>query len=276
MEQLSQQKLQLPNVTLLCIDTASHALALHAILHSMKKCDFGHVVWLTDQQPPNLSEILNIQVEIIPTIETSLDYSQLVLKTLTPYVPTSHVLIIQWDGYVLNPNSWHEEFLNGDYIGAPWHWHPEGQRVGNGGFSLRSKKLLNALRDGEIVVDGNEDTLICHKYRKFLKKKYGITIASEFLAELFSFETHLRGISTFGFHGLFNFCAVMPEKKLVQLIPHIPDHIVVDESFKSLLTNCESLEMWAATSALADRVLQIAPNNKNMINLKLKAAKYGK
>lgn len=268
--------MKLPNVTLLCADTGSHALALHAILHSMSKCDFGHVVWLTDQEPPKLPQLEHIQVEIIPTIESSLDYSKVVLKTLLPYVKTSHVLIIQWDGYVLNPNAWNDEFLNGDYIGAPWHWHEEGMRVGNGGFSLRSKKLLNALQDSEIQVDNNEDTLICHKYRKFLKKKYDIKIASEYLAELFSFETHLRGISTFGFHGLFNFCAVMPEKKLIQLIPHIPDHVVVDESFKSLLHNCESLEMWSATKALANRVLQISPNNRNMIDLVLKSSKYEK
>lgn len=267
-------KLQLPNITLLCIDTANHALALHAIISSLNKVEFGHVVWLTDQQPPDIPQLKGIEIVIIPTIQSSLEYSKIVLKDLSPYVKTSHVLVIQWDGFVLNPTAWREDFLDGDYIGAPWHWHPEGQRVGNGGFSLRSKKLLNALRDGEIVVDGNEDTLICHKYRKFLKKKYDIKIASEFLAETFAFETHLEGVVPFGFHGLFNFCAVMSEKKLINLIPHMSDQIVVDEGFKSLLHNCQELELWSATKALANRVLQISPNNKDMINLILKASKY--
>ena len=38
-------------------------------------------------------------------------------------------------------------FSHCDYIGAQWFWHNDGMRVGNGGFSLRSRKLLTALQD---------------------------------------------------------------------------------------------------------------------------------
>jgi hypothetical protein len=47
-------------------------------------------------------------------------YSQIVLKGLYPHVATSHVLVIQWDGYVVNADLWDDDFLRYDYIGAPW------------------------------------------------------------------------------------------------------------------------------------------------------------
>lgn len=60
---------------------------------------------------------------------------------------TPYVLTIQDDGFPLRPGL--EEFVGKwDYIGAPWVRHatyydlyPEKYRVGNGGFSLRSKLL---------------------------------------------------------------------------------------------------------------------------------------
>lgn len=60
---------------------------------------------------------------------------------------TEYVLIIQDDGFPLTPGI--ERFVGMfDYIGAPWERHmtyydfyPESYRVGNGGFSLRSKRL---------------------------------------------------------------------------------------------------------------------------------------
>src|ERR1700687_3454326 len=48
---------------------------------------------------------------------------------------------------LITPAAWREEFLGCDYIGAQWFWHDDAMRVGNGGFSLRSRKLLLALQD---------------------------------------------------------------------------------------------------------------------------------
>ena len=36
------------------------------------------------------------------------------------YIKTSHVLIVQWDGYIINSKKWDSRFLNFDYIGAPF------------------------------------------------------------------------------------------------------------------------------------------------------------
>ena len=66
---------------------------------------------------------------------------------LKKYIDTDFCLIIQGDGFVIHPENWTDEFLKYDYIGAPWRnlAHYSFIRVGNGGFSLRSKKLLKIL-----------------------------------------------------------------------------------------------------------------------------------
>ena len=90
-------------------------------------------------------------------------------------------------------------------IGAAW---PDGyyvNRVGNGGFSLRSKKFLDACIDifkDEDIMD-NEDLLICVlRYEDFIKR--GIKYAPVNLAVKFSIEDlipEITSMHTFGFHG---------------------------------------------------------------------------
>jgi hypothetical protein len=111
---------------------------------------------------------------------------------------------VQWDGWIINEGAWMPKFLEYDYIGAVWFWHPKGLRVGNGGFSLRSKKLCQLTASPEFqYADLNEDDLICHLNRDFLVSN-GIKFAPEELARHFSYERELSDIPTFGFHGEFH------------------------------------------------------------------------
>src|SRR6185503_19702122 len=127
---------------------------------------------------------------------------------------TSHVLLVQWDGYVINPAAWDPAFLECDYIGAKWFWYEDGMRVGNGGFSLRSRRLLEALQDPAIVRIGAEDTTIGRSFRPLLEREYGIRFASEALADRFSFEVAYPIGKPFGFHGLYNFCRTVPPDEI--------------------------------------------------------------
>ena len=131
-------------------------------------------------------------------------YSKFVLQELHKYIKTDYVLMVQWDGWIINKNAWTDQFLDYDYIGAVWPWHPEGLRVGNGGFSLRSKKLLELTAEPKFQYsDKNEDDLICHLNRDFLVSN-GIKFAPENLARQFSFEREVTNLETFGFHGDFH------------------------------------------------------------------------
>jgi hypothetical protein len=78
------------------------------------------------------------------------------------------VLVAQWDGFVWQHRMWDPAFLDYDYIGAPWPAHltrgeqHRNHRVGNGGFSLRSRKLQQFLaEDPRVEVTDNEDVVIC-------------------------------------------------------------------------------------------------------------------
>jgi hypothetical protein len=85
--------------------------------------------------------------------------------------------------------------------------------VGNGGFSLRSRRLLDACLDDHVTIPNNkgpaEDQAIGNDHRQFLETKYHIQYAPEELARQFSFELG-RHEPSFGFHGLWNIFNLMP------------------------------------------------------------------
>lgn len=125
----------------------------------------------------------------------------------------THLLFFQYDGWVINGNAWDPSWLQYDYIGAPWPWQPEGYQVGNGGFSLRSVRMMRHIAENRekfpVTVrntDGNlfpEDVLLCHGYRERLEG-WGFRWAPTTIAEKFSVERGPWRTNTFGFHGIYN------------------------------------------------------------------------
>lgn len=117
-------------------------------------------------------------------------YNRFILHDLWKYVVTPWALIVQADGYAINPERWTDEFLDYDFTGAPW---PDGI-VGNGGFSLRSKRFLEACRNVNYQ-GGNEDELVCRRPLP------GMRYAPPHLAQQFSHELVGDLNDSFGFHG---------------------------------------------------------------------------
>ncbi len=253
--------LELPGVTLLCADTANHALALRAIERSRRDIRFGRALFLTDALPPGLAAPEGLEIASIAPIVSREAYSALVLKGLRPYVETPHALVIQWDGYVVNPAAWDPAFLDCDYVGAKWYWHEAGTRVGNGGFSLRSRRLLAALEDPRIVLTDEEDTTIGRTFRPLLEREHGIRFADEALADRFSFEAAYPIGRPFGFHGLFNFCRTVPPAEIAALAPTFSDAIARSPQLLALLRNCIAMAQWDAARAIGARIVAAAPEN---------------
>jgi len=139
-------------------------------------------------------------------------YNQFVINGLPEYIKTAHCILMQNDGFIINPQLWKEEFLEYDYIGAPWkadvHWakdKPDNYRIGNGGFSLRSRKFLETAREVVKEIPGNEDIAVCSAYREELERR-GIKFCPFDLALDFSLERPIpekkfNGKNTFGFHS---------------------------------------------------------------------------
>jgi len=195
--------LSLPTVTLVGVDDDLAAIYKAAII-SQLMVQFGDVKILSHQSPINQSPIRKLG--------NKEEYSKFILKELSDYVFTDHILLIQADGFVINCKAWTDEFLQYDYIGAVWNFREE-KNVGNGGFSLRSRRLQEILKfDDSIVLKNDhliknfaEDHNICYIYREYLEKKYDIKFAPPELCERFSIEAwgtkDNKYKNSFGFHG---------------------------------------------------------------------------
>lgn len=211
-----QPKLKLPGVTLITVTSVDIDRTNAAMLHCCAGSEFGAVKMLCSQ-PPRFRHP-QIQYVAIPPIDF-LGYSRFMIQDLNRFVETEHCLVIQADGFIVDPARWQPRFLKFDYIGAPWPEYvalsgPGNQRfkfdrnrVGNGGFSLRSKKLLEAtarIRFDELNLPiKSEDIMICHYHFEELRAA-GIRFAPSTLAARFSIEEVMGNAtlnSVFGFHG---------------------------------------------------------------------------
>jgi tetratricopeptide (TPR) repeat protein len=249
----------LSSVTLCAVDCLNPSLALRALDICGLQCNFGDVMFLSDTA--SQYELAGCRMIEIPRIGSVAEYSRFVLKELGRYCDTEHLLLVQWDGYIINPRSWRQEFLEYDYIGAPWGWYQDKHRVGNGGFSLRSKRLLDALQDQDIVDLEPEDEAIGRRYRPLLEAKYGIRFAPEEVAEAFSYETIAPIGDPFGFHGLFHMWSVLPQQELDGFVAALADSSVASQQYFQLSKNYIELGCLEEAAVMLNRRMQVVPDD---------------
>jgi len=195
-------RLSLPRVTVAIVDCVNFKAASRVLQHCINLCEFGAAKHLT-----HFEEVTPYTVPIAK-ISSKREYSAFMVKKLADFITTDFVLVVQIDGFIVNVDKWTDQFLAYDYIGAPWHISqlqpgmlPE-HRVGNGGFSLRSRRLQEFLRDDPNIKDTHpEDVIICQTYREYLEDK-GFTYAPVELAHRFGCENYLWN-SAFGQHQYF-------------------------------------------------------------------------
>ena len=211
--------LNLSNVTLLCVETRDPDLAHWSINQCLRQTRFAKVVLLTNIDLVKHRQE-NIEYVQAPLIRSIKDYSDLLLTGMDQYVVGSHVLVIQWDSFITHPELWRDEFLEYDYIGPVWPHHPQ-TPVGNGGFSLRSVKLLQAIKRPGFIKRHPEDYCICVDNKDFLEKECGIQFAPPEVAEQFAVERS-EWHDAFGFHGFFNFAKVLNDKEIEDFLSHSP------------------------------------------------------
>jgi hypothetical protein len=207
------------NLVLGAVDCIHPYLALKALLRSQSELGdvkaklFTHV----DIEVP-----LSIEVVKIEELKSGEAVSKWMLLEYAKYIrEDQHLLNIQADGFVVNGDSWTDEFLDYDYIGAPWKLHPHHEwppfpnvtvenQIGNGGFSLRSHKLMSvvskifylALESKQVANSLEyhpEDCWICRTQGAKLRKM-GLKFAPYELATKFSVENGPIK-SQLGFHG---------------------------------------------------------------------------
>ena len=248
----------LPNldrVTLCCVDCVNHDLAIAALEQCLQKCRFARALFISDRD----FALEGIDVARIEPLASRNAYSHFVIKELGRYIETSHVLLIQWDGFIVNPASWSDDFLNHDDLGARWGWPTDSHTVGNGGFSLRSKRLLDALVDPHIADMPIEDMAICRTYRTYLESAHGIRFAPEDVADRFAFEaTYPTGLP-FGFHGLFNFWLFFQKHDLEAFLAMATRAILGSLQCMQLAKNLAELKRTDEALMMVKRILGAHP-----------------
>ncbi len=211
--------LKLDNVTLVAVTSVNISDTIWAMKYSMRGIEFGDAVLITHKMPRNLpSSIRYCHVDKIDGIDK---FNYFMVYELWKYVHTDFIMLVHADGFVVHPEMWRDEFLQYDYIGAPWPLpnNPISYRDINGNIcrvgnsvSLRSYRLLKLpseigmewksqpMSDGGVMY--NEDTFICVANRHIFEE-HGMKIAPIDVAKYFAHERMMpetEGITPFAFH----------------------------------------------------------------------------
>ena len=208
--------LNLDNITLVCVTSVRIEESIKALKYSSRDIKFADVKLITHEDVfefKNYPDISGITVEKCPKLDYK-GYSEFMIYNLHKHISTDFVLVANWDGFVINSDKWSDDFTKYDYIGALWtHEHKffdangNESLVGNGGFSLRSKKLLETASKINIPWEPfqgkywHEDAWICVK-NKHLYEQNGCIWAPENLSSKFSTEQGKKTkLDSFGCHG---------------------------------------------------------------------------
>lgn len=220
-------------VTLCAVTSVALLQTVAALKRCMAQAEFGAVKLFTDDRS---SQILNDGIEPIHIARLSSReaYSDFVLRCLADHVQTDHVLIVQWDSFILDSRRWLPEFLDYDYVGAIWPQFNDAFCVGNGGFSLRSRRLLNAAAMLGPAGDISEDIWLCRINRPRLEAEFGVRFAPKELASYFSFERTARQGYEFGFHGAFHLPEILGLEEFSVLYKNIDAVLIHRKDHKAL------------------------------------------
>lgn len=235
-------KLQLPDVAVFtfCWGTEHVQKSLRSMLIAMDQVNFKRAALITDTSKTDMSSfetiinkydisVYDMKAELNDNLQNDdknrYGFNQLFVQETAKHITDDFCLNVQHDSTVINSQLWNNEFLNYDYVAAPW---PMGiiqasdmvagriekipNVVGNGGFSLRTRKYVEE-SDKLEWFHKNEDLNICvFNYDKMISK--GIKFAPPHLGNQFAVEHPVPGknfartllftYNSFGFHGEFN------------------------------------------------------------------------
>ncbi|PIF08465.1 DUF5672 family protein [Janthinobacterium sp. 13] len=227
---MHKDKLDLRDISLVCVETRYPELASFAIERCLAGADFKECLLFTSRLhdlPPHIRQVL------IAPIESVEAYSAFMVHELGAHFSGTHALVMQWDSFIVDARQWQSAFLDCDYIGAPWSHRPVA--VGNGGFSLRSRRLYDILPQLAITQPHPEDYAICELHGDRLREEFGVRFADAGLASSFAFEGIMPAGPTFGFHGFFNFGEVLDDTELTDYLRKCDDAIMHAPTARGLI-----------------------------------------
>ncbi len=126
-------------------------------------------------------------------------YSNFLVKRLPHLINTEYYLIVQWDGFILNPHSWDNQFFKYPFIGG-------GHSVHNGGFSLRNTEVMKRISEcketfGSGAEDGFYSSFFDNEWMASRNTPFKIEWPGEDLSNKFaSFTGYDRSLNSLGWH----------------------------------------------------------------------------
>ncbi len=207
-------RLQLNNVTLVAMTSVNVYETVQAMKYSMRGIDFGDAVLICHFRPIYLPR--NIRYDHTGKLRNIDDFNYKMLYELGDHIHTDYAMIVHYDGFIVHPECFRDEFLDYDYIGAPWPDPHDDftyrdingtlRRVGNS-VGFRSKRLIDFPKAAGLPFEADhgyfhEDGFLCVKNRHLVEEA-GMTIAPMEVAKYFSHETmipEIEGITPFAFH----------------------------------------------------------------------------
>jgi hypothetical protein len=172
------------NIELISVNCVQPELSVKALLYSSKDIIFKKLKLFSHYKPNNLPPHIEF-IQIEKQTHSSMNYFS--MHELPKYIEEDYMLSIHDDGFIINPHLWTDEFLNYDYVGAPWPneatWCPV-NRVGNGGFVLKSKKFMHLETHLPYTNENNDVHITNTQYEYFTKN--GCTYAPVEIAMKFS------------------------------------------------------------------------------------------
>jgi hypothetical protein len=232
--------LRLPQVTLCAAASVNVPATIWALRHCLDQIEFSECLLFTGAEITNADP--RIRTVPVSGLCSARAYSEFILARLADFISSSHCLIVQWDGFVIDASQWDPAFLDFDYVGARWPQFHDGHDVGNGGFSLRSRKLLEACRRPDFHASHPEDLAICRINRDRLESSYAVRFADRAVADRFAFERVCPIAPTFGFHGVFNMLPVLGAERFWEIYRSLDDRSTAWTDYRLLMMQLGSGE----------------------------------
>jgi hypothetical protein len=159
-------KLGLPDVTLVMIDATCPELSRLSLADSLAQVECGDVIVCSPERLAG-EDVRWVQT---PKWNDRLGCSKFIWYELPELVRTNFLLFTSWDAWIVDATQWSDEFLEYDYVGAPW-WYDDGLNVGHG--LLRSRRLMQFLATNRetFPLQHPEDDVLSRRYRPALERE---------------------------------------------------------------------------------------------------------
>lgn len=219
--------LALPNVTLVAVGTMLHELLRITISDCVARVSFGDLVIYSDRA--DLINVPGARQIAAPCGTDKKDVMEFYYGEAAQAITTSHALMIEWDAGIRDVGMWRDEFLQYDYIGAPWPleylevWGGDPEcNVGNGGFTLLSKKLSDLIYTHRAALPVSSDVHPSRDHRRAYEQlDSSIRWAPRSVAADFAFEHGTPGerdCPSFGYHDVFNWPLALDREEVLRRV----------------------------------------------------------